>query len=96
MCSLHRSDVSSLAEDDKLCEICFLCFDEWRWEDGHITKAGDSEPFKVLLDMMPENPMRLSCGHIFGELYLRVWMMRVFKESATCPKCRVKIGEFAL
>lgn len=92
MYSLSRTDTSSLAEDDKLCEICFLCFGEWRWEDRYTVNAGDSGPFKVLVDMMPENPVRLSCGHIFGELCLRTWMMRIPKGPLKCPKCRTKFS----
>lgn len=92
MYSLKRTDISSLAEDDELCDICFLCFGEWRWEDRHTANSGDSEPFKVLVDMMPENPVRLSCGHIFGELCLRTWMMRISKGPFTCPKCRTKLS----
>lgn len=92
--SLNRADVSSLAEDNKLCDICFLCFGEWRWEDRRPANAGDSKPFKVQVNMMPENPVRLSCGHIFGELCLRTWMMRTPKgPPLTCPNCRTKLGK---
>lgn len=100
MYSLHRTNVSSLAEDDKLCEICFLCFDEWRWDDEErqiSNKAGgvDSEPFQVLVEMMPENPVKLYCGHIFGELCLRTWLMQIIPKGGppTCPKCRAKLSE---
>lgn len=99
MYSLHRTNVSSLAEDDKLCEICFLCFDEWRWDDEErqiSNKAGEeSEPFQVLVDMMPENPVKLSCGHIFGELCLRTWLLQIIPKGGppTCPKCRAKLSE---
>lgn len=92
MYSLDRTDVSSLAKADKLCDICFLCFGEWRWEDRRPANAGDSEPFKVRVNMMPENAVRLSCGHLFGELCLRTWMMRNRKGPLTCPKCRAKLG----
>lgn len=102
MYSLHRTDVSSLAEDDKLCEICFLCFDEWRWDEEWQIIAnnagGHSEPFQVLIDMMPENPVRLSCGHIFGELCLRTWLIQIIRKGLppTCPKCRAKLEESAV
>lgn len=96
LCSLRRIDPNVLAKDDKLCEICFSCFDEWRWGDEHPENAGVLKPFMVLEGMMPETPVRLPCGHIFGELCLRTWMMGLREGPPTCPKCRVvlkKVGE---
>lgn len=88
MYSLNQIDIGTLAEDNKLCEICFLCFDEWRWDDKRPADAGALKPFEVLNDMMPENPVRLPCGHIFGELCLRTWIMKMDEGPPTCPKCR--------
>lgn len=102
MQSLHQIDISSLAakhDDDKLCEICFQCYDEWRWSDDEQNppaNAGALKPFNVLEDMMPENAVRLPCGHVFGELCLRTWIMEMRSEGTpTCPKCRAvlkKVG----
>lgn len=113
---------SLVSEDDKLCEICFQCFDEWRWGEesqtmmtmmmsgsssngGGYGYVGDGDgdvyysetekkPFQVQIDMMPENPVKLPCGHIFGELCLRTWWMIADSQGQrppTCPKCRAKL-----
>lgn len=91
MYSLHRIDICNLTEDNKDCEICFQRFDEWRWSNEHPVNAGASEPFKVLEDMMPEDPLRLPCGHYFGELCLHAWIKETSEGSPTCPKCRANL-----
>ena len=88
MHSLCRIDISNLAEDNKDCEICFERLGEWRWGNEHPVNAGASEPFKVLEDMMPEDPVKLPCGHYFGELCLRTWIKEISEGPPTCPKCR--------
>lgn len=91
MHSLCRIDISNLAEDNKDCEICFQRLGEWRWGNDHPVNAGVSEPFKVLEDMMPEDPVKLPCGHYFGELCLRTWIKETREEPPTCPKCRANL-----
>lgn len=63
MHSLCRIDISNLVEDNKDCEICFQRLGKWRWGNDHPVNAGALEPFKVLKDMMPEDPVKLLCGH---------------------------------
>lgn len=79
MYSLRRIDVSRLTKDNKICEICHLCFDEWRWGHQHPANAGVSEPCKVLEDMIPENSVRPPCGHNFGKFCLPTWKMEIPK-----------------
>lgn len=64
MYSLHRTNVSRPAKDNKLCDICYLCFDVWRLGYQHPANAGDSELFKVLEDMIPETSMRTQLWRI--------------------------------
>lgn len=89
--SLRRIDICNLTEDNKDCEICFQCFGKWRWGNEHPVNAGALEPFKVLEDMMPEDPVRLPCGHYFGELCLHAWIKETSKGPPTCPKCRANL-----
>lgn len=91
MHSLCRIDISNLAKDNKDCEICFQRLGEWRWGNDHPVNAGVLEPFKVLEDMMPEDPVKLPCGHYFGELCLRTWIKETREEPPTCPKCRANL-----
>lgn len=86
--SLCRIDISNLSEDNKDCEICFERLGEWRWGTEHPINAGALEPFQVLEDMMPEDPVKLPCGHYFGELCLLNWIKETSEGPPTCPKCR--------
>lgn len=91
MHSLCRIDISNLAKDNKDCEICFQRLGEWRWGNEQPVNAGASKPFKVREDMMPEDPVKLPCGHYFGELCLRTWIKEESEEPPTCPKCRANL-----
>lgn len=91
MHSLYQIDISNLAEDNKDYEICFQRLGEWRWGNDYPVNAGALEPFKVLEDMMPEDPVKLPYGHYFDELYLRTWIKETREETPTCPKCRVNL-----
>ncbi|KAI9803482.1 MAG: hypothetical protein M1825_001825 [Sarcosagium campestre] len=34
-----------------------------------------------------ENPVRLPCGHVFGDICIKTWL----REHCTCPSCRQKV-----
>lgn len=91
MHSLCRIDISNLTKDNKDCEICFQRFGELRWGNDHLVNAGVLEPFKVLEDMMPEDPVKLPCGHYLDKLCLRTWIKKTREEQPTCPKCRANL-----
>lgn len=91
MHSLCRINISNLIKDNKNCKICFQRLGELRWGNDHLVNAGVLEPFKVLEDMMPKDPVKLPCKHYFGELCLRTWIKKTREEPLTCPKCRANL-----
>ena len=89
----------SLGEDaqDNQCSICYYRFFEarGRLEAGAIRNGTaprpnmNLEPHKVPISDLPELPMCLPCGHVFGHICVQVWILG--EESGnppTCPVCR--------
>lgn len=79
MSGLTKIDVDELTQDNKECAICKI---------EYAPFAGlevDTEG-----QVMLENPVKLACGHIFGESCLRSWISTNLRRiRPTCPICRV-------
>lgn len=69
-----RVAVESLATEDKLCGICHENFGEEEEEEEESESKHD--------------PVRLPCGHIFGEECIVYWLV----SENTCPYCRRDYG----
>lgn len=89
----------SLGEDtqDKQCSICYYPFFEARGRaEAEVIRKGTAprpnmklEPHKVPISDLPELPMCLPCGHVFGHICVQIWI--IGEESGdppTCPICR--------
>ncbi|MCJ1342026.1 hypothetical protein MMC31_000206 [Peltigera leucophlebia] len=83
---------------DKRCNICFYPFFEPRGAheaeaicNGIIPRPNNmnQEPHEVRTSDLPERPLYLPCGHIFGHICVEVWITRERGDNPpTCPNCR--------
>ena len=73
-------NIETLATDDRNCGICRV---EYSLSSSDI---GDQED-------PPEKPVRLACGHVFGELCLKEWLSPAPQggNSNSCPTCRQQL-----
>lgn len=90
---LEKVNVSSLEQDARECDIC-------KKEFSHLPDAVSStDPTSVkdtrapteqsATDEEPENPVRLACGHIYGEDCLQKWIIGSGSWGLpSCPMCR--------
>lgn len=90
----------SLGEDaqDNTCNICYYPFFKARGRheaeairNGTMPRPDNEnlEPHEVTYSDLPELPVSLPCGHIFGHICVRVWTVGVQDGiPATCPICR--------
>ena len=71
---IAKVPISDLDVSDAECSICHQPF-------CGILTSKDSE-----LDLHPEVPVRLTCGHIFGKVCITSWLVL----HMTCPVCRCR------
>lgn len=92
-----RQDSLGKDTQDKQCSICYYPFFEARGRfeaeairDGTAPRLSKNlEPHQVPISDLPELPMCLPCGHVFGHICVQVWI--IGEESGdppTCPICR--------
>lgn len=82
--TLARVEISTLHVDDAKCPICKLDYGTQRGETASSESATNSDQGLPGEDA-PEQPVRLSCGHVFGEWCIKTWLL---EQRATCPTCR--------
>lgn len=84
--TLARVEISRLQADDAKCPICKLDYGKQRGETAISESATNSDQGLPGEDE-PEQPVRLSCGHVFGEWCIKTWLL---EQRATCPICRFR------
>lgn len=83
--ALPRVEISSLGTDDLKCSICKL---EYGKERAISTEPGSDSDQGLPGEGMPEYPVKLSCGHVFGDWCIKTWLLL---QPASCPTCRVHL-----
>lgn len=83
--TLPRVDISTLERDEAECSICKLEYGTHRGNTGTMAAldqglSGEEEA---------ERPVKLSCGHIFGEWCIKMWLV---EQPASCPTCRFQFS----
>lgn len=76
--SLTSINLSELNPSDRTCAICHEAFQE------NTPQAGDA---LLAAHPSPEQPVKLQCGHVFGEACITSWLT----EHENCPLCRAVI-----
>lgn len=71
-------DKSTLEEEDQKCSICMS---EYRGNNEPVTKSEQG----LLGEEASESPVKLPCGHVFGDLCIKEWLLT---QHASCPLCR--------
>lgn len=76
-------EIGALETDDMECSICKLEYGTYRGEEISSTES-------VLDQGLPgeestEQPVKLCCGHLFGEWCIKTWLL---EQPASCPVCR--------
>lgn len=74
--------ISTLEKDDQKCSICMS---EYVKGKGDTNKPAMESEQGLLGEDAPENPIKLPCGHVFGEWCIKAWLL---KQRASCPVCR--------
>lgn len=84
MQTLARVEISTLQADDAKCSICKLDYGTQR---GGTVSSESATNFDQGLpgEDAPEQPVKLPCGHIYGEWCIKTWLL---EQRATCPTCR--------
>ena len=87
--SLPRVEISTLERDELECSICKL-------EYG--TSRGNTSTVAALDPGLPgeedaEKPVKLSCGHVFGDWCIKRWLL---EQPPSCPICRFEFSSIAL
>ena len=70
-----RTDVKQLGKEETECRICLEGFSD----------VGQAAAF---IPASAERPMKLDCGHVFGERCLATWLWKFRDLSHACPLCR--------
>lgn len=82
----HRVEISRLETDELECSICKSAYGQQRGNISTEPVAVDEE-FPTS-GQAPEYPMKLSCGHIFGEWCIKRWLLE--RQPVSCPTCRFR------
>lgn len=80
--TLSRVEISSLGTDELTCSICKLDYGE---ERGNSTEPVSDSDQRLPGEGPPEHPVKLSCGHVFGNWCIKTWLIL---QPASCPTCR--------
>lgn len=80
--TLDRVEISTLGTDDLTCSICKLEYGKGR---GNTTEPVSGSGQALPGEESPEYPVKLSCGHVFGNWCIKTWLLG---RPASCPACR--------
>lgn len=80
MKTIEKVDVSSLKQDERECDICREDFSHPPGSGSSTNPAPASDaqesPEQFVSDEELETPVRLACGHVYGENCLKLWISR--------------------
>lgn len=82
MQTLSRVEIGTLGTDDLSCSICK---EEYGKQRGDSTEPASGSDPRLPGEEMPEQPVELSCRHVFGEWCIKTWLL---EQPASCPTCR--------
>lgn len=84
--TLARVEIGTLGVDDLKCSICKLEYGKGR---GNITEPACDSDQGLLGEEAPEHPVKLSCGHVFGDWCIKTWLV---EQPASCPTCKILVS----
>lgn len=80
--TLARVEISTLGAEDLKCSICKLEYGKGR---GNIAEPASDSDQELLGEETPEDPVKLWCGHVFGDCCIKTWLV---EQPGSCPTCR--------
>ena len=83
---LPRVEISILDKEEEKCSICKLEYGTKRGGTTCTEPASESDQ-GLPGEELPEQPVKLSCGHVFGEWCIKTWLL---EQPASCPTCRLQ------
>lgn len=82
--TLSRVEISTLGTDNVKCSICKQEYGILREDSTELASGSDQG---LPGEETPEYPVKLSCGHVFGEWCIKTWLLG---QPASCPTCRLQ------
>lgn len=87
--TLEKVNVTSLMPDARECDICKTDFSHSPGPTPARQAAQRPAKQSVHDEEQPESPVRLACGHVYGERCLKTWIGgKGIGNLPTCPMCR--------
>lgn len=86
--TLAPVEVSRLEADEVECPICMLEYGTQRGNNPGMEQSALGSDHGVPSEEVPEQPVKLACGHIFGEWCMKKWLL---EQPGSCPICRVRL-----
>lgn len=77
-----REVIGTIEKDDQNCPICRS---EYAQEREDTTEPGPDSDQGLPVEDGPEYPVKLPCGHLFGNCCIKIWLLQ---QPASCPLCR--------
>lgn len=77
-----RVVIGTIEKDDQNCPICRSEYGE---VGGDRTEPGSDSAQGLPVEDAPEYPVKLPCGHLFGNCCIKKWLL---EQPASCPLCR--------
>lgn len=77
-----REVIGTIEKDDQNCPICRS---EYAKGGGGTTEPGLDSDQGLPVEDAPECPVKLPCGHLFGNCCIKIWLLQ---QPASCPLCR--------
>lgn len=97
--TLEKVNVTSLKQDARECDICKTDFSHSTDPTPASHAAQELAKQSVNDEEQPESPVRLACGHVYGQRCLKTWISgKGTGNLPTCPMCRavLDIGNIAV
>lgn len=80
-----RVEMGALESDEVECSICKLEYGTYRGEETNNTEPALDQGLPG--EGISEQPVKLPCGHLFGEWCIKIWLL---EQLASCPICRIQ------